>query len=190
MHAFAFHLMYPDRKFSEEISFGVHGDDTAWDSSQNVPLFNMKNLQAIFLEYFGYVYTDPNKNLECDFYVEPKDYTFLSRELIKFRGSYVGKLKESSILGMLEWMKKDHCDLQQLHQNCSAALREYLFYEEKIYNKRRKFFLEMYRELGCNKELPNFEQSLDRWGLEYNRGSSDECPLWLCSFETWDWMSI
>jgi hypothetical protein len=87
-------------------------------------------------------------------------------------------------------MKKDHCDLQQLHQNCSAALREYLFYEEKIYNKRRKFFLEMYRELGCNKELPNFEQSLDRWGLEYNRGSSDECPLWLCSFETWDWMSI
>ena len=190
MHAFAFHLVHPEFKFSEEISFGVHGDDSVWDSSNRVPLFNMINLEVIFREYFGFIYTDPNKKSISSGYVSEMDYTFLSRTIIKFRGSYVGKLKESSILGMLEWMKKDHKDLQQLNQNCNAALREYLFYEEEIYNDRRNFFLEMYRALGHGGTLPTFEASLSRWGIEYARASCTATPLWLENYEGWEWMSL
>jgi hypothetical protein len=190
MHAFAFHLVHPELKFSEEISFGVHGDDSAWDSSFRVPFFNMINLEVIFKEYFGFIYTDPNKKSISSGYVSEEDYTFLSRTLVKFRGSYVGKLKESSILGMLEWMKKDHCDMQQLNQNCNAALREYLFYEEEIYNERRNFFLKMYRVLGFSNTLPTFEASLSRWGEEYSRASNLGCPAWLENYEGWEWMSL
>jgi hypothetical protein len=174
LHSWAFMKLYPDlyNNMPDYLGRKFHGDDSAWSASDAIPEFTMKNLQKIFLEDFGVIYTDPNKNMVCPDYVEEKDYTFLGRTLEKFNGSWIGRLQERSILGMIEWIKKDTIPREQMYQNCQAALREYLFYGHEIYNQRREEFLkafEMMDEYGIS--LPTYDESYMRWTKEYSRDS-------------------
>lgn len=134
IHRIAWRLLAPQElefKFSLYVMLVVYGDDSGWGAKQEcVKWWNMKQLQKVFLKYFGMEYTSPTKEEAFSEFLTLENFSFLKR---KFRidGPFVyptldKESIEQSLLYVNRSTKKEQDDA--LYSSCRSATIEAFYY--------------------------------------------------------------
>lgn len=143
----AFEELCPNETFEEHVSPCSTGDDAVTGVSDHVAArYNTTTCCKVFRDRWGIVLTDATKSTEPKPFVtlNSPEHTFLGRSFTKDKsGKIIGRLRMSSIDGMLVWTKdvKGMSKKDVIQLRASMAFQELANYTPNTYeSKRAQYF--------------------------------------------------
>jgi len=132
-------------RFNDIISLVTYGDDNCGSISNLYPCLHHTSIQNALKEA-GITYTMDRKDADSVQYVHVSEITFLKRHfVVQQSGRVYGPLLEESIFKSLTvWTKsKSITPKEQLACVISSVNREYFFYGQRTFERRRNFLVEL-----------------------------------------------
>nr|QJI53469.1 MAG: hypothetical protein 1 [Riboviria sp.] len=155
--------------FMKYVRIVCYGDDITYAVSRDViSWFNAVTIKEV-LETIGLRVTPADKSEIMQPYKKLIDCEFLSRSFKADGGYYKAPLKQTSLEKSCDWIRgagshyyheTPHLMSYRKEDVSSIAegmLREYFQYDRDMFDERRLFFLEKFRELNITTTLPNYD---------------------------------
>jgi len=154
LHRLGLFNIYPEIDDAREVvALVIYGDDSKGSVKIGYDLFNMLSFSQYLAEH-DIIYTSPTKTDIVVPYMHDLESGFLKRmnTYRKELSSWVGVIEEDSIVKSLHTIVRSRAqtNAEVSTQNIEGALREWFFYGEEVYEKRRR---EM-RQVAEEHDLP------------------------------------
>ena len=176
---FSFFLIYPEKDYTEFVRTKHGGDDCMKTVSHQCPLYNNLSLQFCARQFFGMIYTAPDKG-ELKEYDNEEDIVFLQRKFNRVEGVLAFALNKDSIVGCLNYVHKNEPQ-EILASNCRTALHEAVYHGEEYFEELRNALIKCRGEAHfTGLELGTWRYYHRRWLSQYlhsTRAINDEVHI-------------
>lgn len=102
------------------------------------------------------------------------EVSFCSREYTKFKDVYFPKLKQTSIISSLFWLKSN--EPEQVHQNCFTAIMEAGLWDKEFFELVTRACVELSKLFRFHLDIADFALVQECW-YEYIKGKRNT-PVW------------
>lgn len=179
---YVYFLTNPEKEiisFKKNVHLMTYGDDNIMGVNPKTPWFNHTSIANGF-KSFGIEYTMADKEAKSVPYIHIAEATFLKRawRYHEALGTMVCPIDHDSINRALTvWVSsKTICPEEQMQQILCSELREYFWYGQNIFNKKRILFAKCWEKYLLNWcpdiDLPTFDQLVQEYKHASNSKSS------------------
>lgn len=146
---YAYHELNPKKEvesFQQNVKLITYGDDNVMSSKVN--WFNHTAISEKLAE-IGVIYTMADKEAESVPFIHLDDVSFLKRRWVwnEELKAHLAPLEHDSIEKMLmTWTRSKISPENQMMSIITSALSEYFFYGKRVYNEKRRMFMDIIDE--------------------------------------------